>query len=192
MLTGGRSAERVYTAWSESRQFSKLERVRFYFGDERCVQPDDPESNFRMVMDTLFQRGVPACCALFRMEAEDPEGDAAAFRYAEILPAEMDVMLLGIGEDGHVASLFPGSEALRESSRRVIPVVGPKSPYKRLTITPPVIAQAKSIFVLAPGVQKAAVLMRLLHKVDEVSATPARLALNATWLLDAPLLGGFS
>jgi 6-phosphogluconolactonase len=188
MLTGGRSAERLYRVWSELPDFQSLKGVRFYFGDERCVPADHPESNYGVVMRSLFQRGVPAGCSIFPMDGADPDRDAAARRYDEALPEKMDVLLLGVGEDGHIASLFPGSEALHETGRRVVPVVGPKLPRERLTITPPVISRAGSIFVLAAGAAKAAVLSDLLAAPgNDALKLPARLALHATWLLDTAL-----
>jgi len=188
MLTGGRSAERLYVAWSKIPALQLLKGVRFYFGDERCVPADHPQSNCGMAMRSLFQRGVPTGCSLYPMDGADPDHGAAARRYDEALPEKMDVLLLGVGEDGHIASLFPGSEALHETGRRVVPVVGPKVPRERLTITPPVIKQAGSIFVLATGTAKAVVLSDLLAvRGDDVLTPPARLVLHATWLLDTAL-----
>lgn len=188
MLTGGRSAERLYGVWSEFPEFQLLKGVRFYFGDERCVPADHPESNYGMAMRSLFRRGVPAGCAVFPMDGADPDCEAAARRYDKTLPEKVDVLLLGVGEDGHIASLFPGSEALREAGRRVVPIVGPKLPHERLTITPPVINRAGSIFVLAAGAAKAAVLSDLLAVPgNDVLALPARLVLHAIWLLDTAL-----
>lgn len=189
MLTGGHSVERLYTNWSGFPAFQQMSGVSFYFGDERCISPDHPDSNYGLAMRTLFQQGVPAGCSVFRMEADDLGREAAARRYGEILPEHVDVMLLGVGEDGHIASLFPLAVSLRETSRWVVPVVGPKPPYERLTITPPVIARAQSIFVLATGVAKARVLVKALKFPADFDSIPARLVLNATWLLDTPLIG---
>lgn len=189
MLTGGRSAERLYTTWAELPAFRQLSGVCFYFGDERCVPPEHPESNYGMAMRALFGRGVPPGCSVFGMAADDPDREAAATRYSEALPETIDVMLLGVGEDGHVASLFPGAVSLRETSRSVVPVVGPKPPNERLTITPPVIARARSIFVLATGAAKAQVLINAQQFADDFDEIPACLVLNATWLLDTPLIG---
>lgn len=187
MLTGGHSAARLYSAWAASSAFQQLTGVRFYFGDDRCVPPDHPESNYGMALRTLFLTGIPAGCSVLPMQADDPDRETAARRYGEALPDSVDVMLLGVGEDGHIASLFPASAALRETRWRVVSVNGPKLPYERLTITPPVIARAKSIFVLASGPIKAAVLSKALQAPDDFDSLPARLALNATWLLDTPL-----
>ena len=185
MLTGGRSAERLYIAWSGLAALLKMTKVHFYFGDERCVLPVHPESNYGMAMRTLFRCGVPTDCSVSRMEADDPNCESAALRYGAALPKAIDVMLLGVGADGHIASLFPKSDALHETDRLVVSIIGHKPPYQRLTITPPVIARAKSVFVLANGTAKVAVLSKALQDPDDIDALPARLALNATWLLDS-------
>lgn len=188
MLTGGRSAERLYSIWAELPAFQHINNVQFYFGDERCVPPVHPESNYGMAMRTLFGKGVPSGCSVFRMEADDVNPGSAALRYESRLPEKIDVLLLGVGEDGHVASLFPGSSALQEKTRRVVPVIGTKPPFERITITPSVITQADVIFVLATGPVKAQVLTIALQDVENFDTIPARLALNnATWLLDSPI-----
>lgn len=186
-LTGGRSAERLYLSWSELKKFRQLSGVSFYFSDERCVPPENRESNYGMTKRTLFQKGVPNDCAVFRMEADDTDHEAAARRYGETLPDELDILLLGVGDDGHIASLFPDSVALQEKHQRVLPICAPNAPYERLTITPSVIAQASSIFVLASGAAKAAVLRKATKNPSDFLSLPARLVLNATWLLDTVL-----
>ncbi|BAO31133.1 6-phosphogluconolactonase [Sulfuritalea hydrogenivorans] len=190
MLTGGRSAGSLYRAWAAMPDFRQLAGIAFYFGDERCVAADHPASNYDMARQTLFRNGLPAGCRVFRMEADTPDHDAAARRYEQILPEQLDVLLLGVGEDGHVASLFPGSPALHERLRRVVPVVGPKPPPQRLTITPPVIARAKTVFVLATGLAKARVWEMAMLDPADADNLPARLVLNANWLLDAAPPGG--
>ncbi len=186
MLTGGRSAKRLYRAWREIPSFGCLSSVDFFFGDERCVLPDDPESNYGLAMRTLFARGVPFGCTVNRMEAEDLDREWACLRYESLLPSKIDVLLLGVGEDGHIASLFPGSEALDECVRRVVPVLSPKAPRERLTVTPPVIAHSSSVFVLANGEAKASVLRRVVAGRSDLHVLPACLASKAYWLLDSP------
>ena len=107
MLTGGGSAARLYKAWRDLPAFQQMIGVSFYFGDERCVPPDHEESNFGMVIQVLFPQGVPTGCSVFRMEADATNLETAAQRYADLLPDSIDVILLGVGEDGHIASLFP-------------------------------------------------------------------------------------
>jgi 6-phosphogluconolactonase len=189
MLTGGSSAEGVYKVWAKLPAFKKMSGVKFYFGDERCVPPEHPESNYGMAMRTLFGKGVPIGCSVLRMEAEEVDRESAALRYESLLPLKIDVLLLGVGEDGHIASLYPGSSNLQEKTRKVLPAKGDKPPVDRLTILPSVITQANAIFVLARGPVKAQVLVKVLSKIDDFDTIPARLALkNATWLLDSPLL----
>lgn len=185
MLTGGRSAERLYAAWAGLPGFQQMSCVQFYFGDERCVSPEHSESNYGMVMRTLFARGVPDGCSVSRMEAEDINREEAALRYEQGLPQGVDILLLGVGEDGHIASLFPQHAMLKEVVRRVMPVTGPKPPFDRLTITPSVVTQAGAIFVLAAGGVKAQILANALQMPEDFDTMPARLALkNAIWLLD--------
>lgn len=184
MLTGGRSAERLYATWAALPAFQSARGVCFYFGDERCVSPSHPDSNYGMARRTLFARGLPDGCFLARLEADDPNREAASLRYDGVMPDEIDVLLLGVGEDGHIASLFPGSSVMSENVRRVMPVFAQKPPHERLTITSLVVTSAKVIFVLAPGKAKAQIVARALSDPENVMDLPARLALRATWLLD--------
>ena len=186
MLTGGRSAGQLYCAWRDHPSFNQLRSIIFLFGDERCVLPFDSESNYGLVMRTLFARGIPSGCSLQRMEGDAFDRNAASLRYERLLPSKIDILLLGVGEDGHIASLFPGSAALDECVRKVVPVIGAKEPRARLTITPPVIANASSVFVLANGEAKASVFRRVAAGEEEFHVFPACLARNATWLLDTP------
>ena len=184
MLTGGMTARKVYSTWSQEFDISTLSPVKFYFGDERCVPVDSPESNYGMTMKTLFKNGIPHGCSVFSMEGDSDDRDAAANRYDAILPDAIDILLLSVGEDGHIASLFPNSKALHENKNRVVSIDSPKPPNRRLTITPLVISQARSIIVLATGASKAATLRDALLMPAKVDALPVRLTLRGTWLMD--------
>ena len=140
--------------------------------------------NYSLFLQTFFQYRVPAGCSVFRMEANAIDIEAAAKRYADLLPDSIDVILLGVGEDGHIASLFPNKAALQECKRRVVHITGPKPPFERLTITPQVIAKARSVLLLATGSAKAAVLCAALNNPNDIAALPARLKLGGTWLMD--------
>ena len=185
MLTGGRSATKLYDLLSALPEFLQLRNVHFFFSDERCVPQDDPESNYGLVMRTLFKYGVPTTCEITRMKTDQIDRDAAALEYERQLPKRIDILLLSMGEDGHIASLFPYSSSLFETHRRVLPVTAPKRPFERLTVTPCVITQAQQVFVMAFGENKTAVYERAKLAPSEVSELPARLVLNATWFLDS-------
>lgn len=185
MLTGGNTAERLYNYWSDTSVLP-LKQMRFLFGDERCVSPRHVDSNYALAMRTLFAKGVPPGCSVIRIEAENSDRDAAARKYEEFLPKEIDVLLLGMGGDGHIASLFPYSAALRSTDRTVLPVAVPNLPHDRLTITPQVIVNAGSVFLLATGEEKGRVLAEALRSPEDFMSLPVRLTLGGTWLLDDP------
>lgn len=182
-LAGGRTPEPVYRALASMPDVD-WSRVDVFFGDERAVSPDDPESNYGMVRSALLSRAPISAARVHRMEAERPDRDAAARAYEQALPPALDVLVLGIGPDGHTASLFPGSPALDERRRLVLPVTGTKPPAARLTITPPVIAAARRIAVLAAGADKAAAVARALEGPLAPNGTPAQLARRGDWFLD--------
>jgi 6-phosphogluconolactonase len=184
MLTGGKTAERLYRQCSKTFVLPQ-KGIRFFFGDERCVSPDNSESNYALVMRTLLPKGIPPGCSIMRMEAENLDQEAAAKAYEKLLPEAIDVLLLGMGKDGHIASLFPYSPTLHSGSRSVVPVTGPKPPCERLTITPRVITRARSVFVLATGAEKGKVLAEALQSAEDFLSLPVRLASEGTWLLDA-------
>jgi 6-phosphogluconolactonase len=158
--------------------------VEIYFGDERAVPPTDPASNYRMAREALVDRvGLPAE-RVHRMEADDPDVEAAAARYAALLPDRLDVLVLGMGPDGHTASLFPRSPALRETRRKVVPARSPVPPVDRLTITPPVITSARRVAVITAGAAKAPLLAQVLRGPWRPEELPAQLAREGTWLVD--------
>jgi 6-phosphogluconolactonase len=183
MLAGGGTPLPLYRLWSRDPAFPHGHIV-YLFGDERCVPPDHADSNYAAAVSALFPQGVPDGVRLHRMRGEAEDCQAEAERYAVLLPERVDVLLLGMGEDGHTASLFPDSPALREERRRVVPVTGPKPPPRRLTITPVVIAGARQVFLLAAGAGKAPALARAHAGVQDARELPILLARNGTWLLD--------
>lgn len=182
-LAGGSTPRETYRRLSTTHA-GRLSSVDFYFGDERCVPPDDPESNFRMAREALFERcGIPDE-RIHRIAAERADRERAAAEYERLLPDRLDLLLLGIGEDGHIASLFPGSWSLGERARRVVVVESPKPPRRRITITPPVVEAARRVLVLACGASKARAVARALRGEEDPSVVPARLARRGTWIVD--------
>ncbi len=188
VVAGGSTPGPVYE-WLARSGAVPWERVEIWFGDERCVPPDDPGSNYRMAKETLLDPAAIPPERVHRMEAERADRDGAAAAYARILPGRLDVLLLGMGEEGHTLSLFPGSAALRERERRVVPVTTPKPPPGRLTLTPPAVEGARRIFVLARGEGKAEAVARALEGPLDVDACPVQLARSGGWLLDEAAAG---
>jgi 6-phosphogluconolactonase len=166
--------------------------IGIYFGDERCVPPDHADSNYRMAREALLEpAGIPAH-SVHRLRGEAHDRDAAAAEYESLLPNAFDVLVLGIGEDGHTASLFPRSPALRETLRRVVHVVGDKPPPDRLTLTAPPIRSAHLALVLAAGRSKAAAVQRALEGELDIDACPAQIARDAVWLMDTEAGSGLA
>lgn len=182
-LSGGSTPRPAYERLAQEPRVP-WSAVEIYFGDERAVPPTDPASNYRMAREALIDRvGLPAD-RVHRMEADDPDLEAAAERYAALLPERLDVLVLGMGADGHTASLFPRSPALRETRRKVVPAQGPVPPVRRLTITPPVIASARRVAVITAGAAKAPVVAQVLRGPWRPEELPAQLAREGTWILD--------
>jgi 6-phosphogluconolactonase len=158
-------------------------RAEFFWCDERALPPTDPESNFGLAERLWLEpAGVPAG-RIHRMEADAPDPARAAEAYAETLarilgaPPRLDVVLLGVGPDGHVCSLFPGHPLLQERERSVVFVAdSPKPPPGRLTLTLPVVEAAGLVVLAAFGRSKASVVREALH--DPRSNLPVALALR--------------
>ena len=186
-LAGGTTPRRVYELLA-TRPLPWA-RLHFWFGDERCVAADHADSNYAMARASLFERAKAPAANVHRMAGEQEDRDGAARAYERDLPQRFDLLLLGLGPDGHTASLFPGSSALRERERRVVAVVGPKPPPNRLTITPPVIAASARVVVLATGAEKKAALYAALTTLADPFDCPARLVCNAEWHVDRAAAG---
>lgn len=186
-LAGGSTPRPVYAALAEPEVASRVDwaRVEVFFGDERAVPPHAADSNFRMTTEVLFSHVPLPPTQVHRIEGERRDLEAAAADYDRALPGALDVLILGMGADGHTASLFPGSPALEEH-RRVVVVHSPKPPPLRLSITPPVIAAARVVCMLVTGTEKAAMVARALRGDATPSEVPAVLARHGVWFLDPP------
>lgn len=185
-LSGGSTPGPIYEELGESDLAQKLawSQIEIYFADERAVPIDHPESNYRLVKETLVRSHPEVLGQVFRMPADAPDREQAALRYARRLPDPIDVLVLGMGPDGHTASLFPGSAALDEKDQRVLPVIAPKPPPERMTITPAVIERARTIVVFVAGADKAPMLARALTGVVDPKSVPAQLARRGIWVVD--------
>jgi 6-phosphogluconolactonase len=190
-LCGGNTPVPVYQ--DLAAQSVRWDNVAIYFGDERAVPPDHPDSNFGMARRTLFSQAGIAAQQIHRMEAERSDIDAAAAEYDHQLPPRLDLLLLGVGPDGHTASLFPSSPALLERVHRVAAVAPPPPPLqpqlRRMTLTPPAIAAARQIVIMVTGADKAELLARILEGPDQPTTLPAQLARGGTWVLDPAAAG---
>jgi 6-phosphogluconolactonase len=182
-LAGGRTPEPAYRALAAASNID-WQKVDVFFGDERAVPPDHPDSNYLMVYRALLSRVPVPAGQVHRMKAELSDREAAAREYERSLPPRLDILVLGMGSDGHTASLFPGSAALDERHRMVVPVVGPKPPAERLTITPPVIEAARRVAVMAIGGGKAAMVARAIEGPLAPKEVPVQLARRGSWFLD--------
>lgn len=182
-LSGGTTPRAAYEALAKISGID-WKRVDVYFGDERAVPPNHPDSNFLMAQRALFESVALPPGNIHRILAEQPDLDAVARAYEGLLPSRFSLLILGIGEDGHTASLFPGSPALNERTRRVLPVIGPKPPPQRFSITPPVIEAAERCIMLATGAGKTDAVYRALREPLDVQTTPSALARSALWIMD--------
>jgi len=193
-LAGGSTPRRTYQLLAEPphREAVPWDRVEVFFGDERCVPPGDPGSNHRMAREALLGRVPIPEGRIHRIRGEAPDPEAAAAEYEEELRAalgpgaRLDLVLLGMGSDGHVASLFPGSDALGETSRLVRAVVAPVPPPRRITLTLPALAAAAEVAFLVAGADKAERVAEVLGGLDPaLPAARVRPAGGVLWLLDA-------
>lgn len=180
-LPGGSAAEAFCPALVQARV--RWRDVDVFWVDERAVPADHPDSNYRIADELLLSRVDADPARIHRLRADAPDLAAAAIEYerrivrASGAPPHFDVVLLGVGADGHVCSLFPGHAALAERSRLVVPVLdAPKPPPHRLTVTLPALASAL-VIVAAFDAAKAPVVHEALH--DRSSSLPVAHAIRA-------------
>jgi 6-phosphogluconolactonase len=211
-LAGGSTPRDLYRSLADDQALREAvwwPAVHVFWGDERHVPPTDDDSNFRMAHEALVGRVPIPDRQVHRILAEGPDAETVAREYEDTIRAVFglaggewplfDLILLGMGEDGHTASLFPGSPAVHETGRLVVAPFVEKLAAWRISMTPPVFAHAREIAVLVAGAEKA----QTLREVLESPLVPDRYPTQAlrgstgvvTWLVDAPAasaLGGTS
>ena len=192
-LSGGNTPAPVYARIAAEAHDLPWDRIRFTFGDERCVPPDDPESNFRMARETLLAPARVPEKSIMRMRGEiDPQ--IAAKEYQDQLDRiasehsesvyRHDLILLGLGDDGHTASLFPGTAALEEMTRRVVANFVPKLNAWRLTFTFPLINHARQILFLIGASKSPQLIERVLAGDQQFPAARVNpSAGEVTWMI---------
>jgi 6-phosphogluconolactonase len=191
VLSGGRTPRRLYQLLEP--EDLEWERVQLFFGDERCVPPDAEGSNYGMARGALLNR-IPVSPEQVHRIPGELAPEEAARRAEEDLRASvpgdpwpvLDLVVLGMGPDGHTASLFPGSPELEESTRLMVPVHRPEMPQPwRVSMTLPVINAARRVLVLVGGSHKAPMVRRALDGDPAVPAGRVRPAGELTWLISA-------
>lgn len=190
-LAGGSTPRGLYGLLARHPERIDWSKIHLYFGDERCVPADHAESNYRMVRESLLDH-LPVRPHVHRLAGELPPARAAS-EYSAILekhlPARgLDLVLLGLGDDGHVASLFPDSAALLEQEKPVVANYVAKFDSWRLTLTYPALNQARHILLLVSGTGKAGIIRQVLQNESGSQAYPVQ-ALQPRqpleWFLDA-------
>jgi 6-phosphogluconolactonase len=206
-LAGGSTPKAAYSLLAGAPFADRIDwpRVLVFWGDERCVPPDDPRSNYRMACDALLDRVPIPVASVHRIRGELEPREAAA-EYERLLKAlvgtkaggdlpagGLDLVLLGMGENGHTASLFPGQEAVRETKRWVVAEYVEPVAMWRVTLTPVVLnAASEAVFVVA-GAAKAGTLREVLEGPLVPDQLPAQAVRpehgQITWLVDAAAAG---
>lgn len=190
-LSGGNTPRPVYSEITQIAHDLPWERILITFSDERCVPPDDAQSNFRMASETLFAPAVVPEKSILRMRGEN-EPQIAAQEYqdqVDLLATQRgepiyrhDLILLGLGEDGHTASLFPGTAALQENLRRVVANFVPKLNAWRLTFTFPLIDHARHVCFLVNATKHIELIERVLSGDTQYPAARVQCS-EITWII---------
>ncbi|MFQ5753260.1 MAG: 6-phosphogluconolactonase [bacterium] len=196
-LAGGTTPRDAYAYLTEDchRYRVDWQRVQLFWGDERMVAPEHPDSNYRMVKESLINRINIPDENVHRMRGEIAP-DTAAAEYRQILkkkfseqPPPFDLVLLGVGEDGHTASLFPGTSAIEEQVQPVVAVFVPRLKSWRITLTLPVLNAAKNIVFMVSGHAKSKIVQQIINLEQPNKKLPATLIRpengRVWWMLDS-------
>jgi len=194
-LAGGETPRAIHRELVQFADQVPWEKFVITFGDERCVPPNDAQSNYAMALSSLLEHVSILPENVLRMRGEI-EPEVAAQEYETELAARAagtresryvhDLILLGMGPDGHTASLFPGSPALDETQRNVVPAIGPKPPPQRLTFTFPLINSARHVCFLVNDAAKRPIVDEILAGRSSLPAARVQpIAGEVTWLVGA-------
>jgi len=199
-LSGGSTPRRLHELLASDpyRNRTPWDQVHVFWADERCVPPDHPDSNFRMANEVLLSRVPLPSVNVFRIPVDRGDPVSAAASYEQTLRAffrlepnnwpEFDLVLLGLGVDGHMASLFPRSAALGETHHLVVATRGGTPDLPRVTLTIPVLNHATHLLWLAAGAEKSSVVREVLTGPEHSDELPAGMIHpvcgSSAWLLD--------
>lgn len=197
-LSGGNTPLRLYSLLSSGRFIGAIdwERAHIFWGDERCVRPESDESNFKGAYVAFIRRLNMPPGNIHRIRGERGEAGAEEYereikRFFRLSCGEFprfDFMLLGIGADGHTASLFPGMDAVKEDKRTAVHVMSDKLKTARITLTPPAINNSSNIVLLASGREKASAVKTAIEGAFKPESSPVQITRSAsgdvTWLID--------
>ena len=183
VLSGGSTPKTLFSMLAAEPYRSQIDwgKIEFFWGDERSVPPDHPDSNYRMANEAMLSKVPVPAGHIHRMRGELEPGEAAQEYARELLafssgkPLHFDCILLGLGPDAHTASLFPASEALKVKEATVVANWVEKFQTWRITMTAPLINQARCVMFLAAGDEKAAPLHEVLQGTRQPEVYPAQL-----------------
>jgi 6-phosphogluconolactonase len=196
-LSGGSTPRDLYRLLASDpfRDRMPWEAIHFFWGDERHVPPDHPESNFRMAREAMLDAAPVPADNVHRIHAEEPDAHRAAAEYEDELRfffglppgywPRFDLILLGLGKDGHTASLFPGGSAVHERQRLVVAAWVEAQKTWRITLTPPVLNHARRTVFLVTGEEKAETLRTVIEGEREPERYPAQVVEgDRLWMVD--------
>ncbi len=197
-LSGGTTPRELYGLLGSEPYSSQIDwkLVHIFWGDERCVAPDSPDSNYHMAHEVLLSKISIPGLQVHRMPADRPDQNVALREYVNEMQRicgtneipSFDLIQLGMGPEGHTASLFPHQASLHEKQRLVMPVSVPKPPPDRLTFTPPLLNAARNILFLVAGSDKADALHAVLEGEYQPDEYPAQIVRptngEVVWMVD--------
>ncbi len=186
ILSGGNTPKKIYQMLAEASKENQdfWEKTKIWWGDERLVPPDDPASNYRMTKEALLDHVPIPKKNIFRIITEFHDLEKTTQTYTKYFPDHPDLNLLGLGPDGHTASLFPCSSALDMDGEMFLIAQGAVEPRIRITMSKDLLKKPKRTIVLVSGENKREALQRVFAEQGNIYETPARLVRDADWFLD--------
>lgn len=197
-LSGGTTPKALYGLLGDTPYREQIDwtSVEIFWSDERCVPPDDPESNYALAHEQLLSKIPIPATQVHRMPADQADRDAASLAYTQEMQRafgtngipSFDLLQLGMGPEGHTCSLFPHQPSLHEQTRLVMPVSVPKPPPDRLTFTPPLLNAARNVLFLVTDAEKAEAVQAVLEGAYEPDEYPSQIVRpphgEVVWMLD--------